>query len=60
MAAEVFGTLAVIYGFNALLAVWVYRNARWHGSDLAAGWALLVVCTGVVGLAVYLFVRGDV
>lgn len=52
----------VIILLNIALLVWVARDAKARGMDSAVLWMLLVMCTSVIGLIIYLLSRpqGDV
>lgn len=49
--------LIVIIALDIALLVWVARDAKARGMDSAVLWMLLVMCTSVVGLIIYLFAR---
>jgi hypothetical protein len=54
------GTLFVLVAILAIdiaLLVWVARDAKSRGMDSAVLWMLLVMCTSVVGLVIYLLSR---
>lgn len=42
---------------NIALLVWVARDAKSRGMDNAVLWMILVLCTSIVGLIIYLFSR---
>jgi cbb3-type cytochrome oxidase subunit 3 len=54
--AGLFGLAALIVWIAVV--VWVYRDAEKHGMN-AAIWALVVLFTHLVGLVIYLIVRGS-
>lgn len=61
---DVFKWLATLASLGLLgawmfLALWVQADARVRGSRAAAGWLLLTLMTGPVGLAVWLVARGE-
>ena len=41
-----------------LIAVWVYRDAEKRGEN-GALWLIIVLITGLIGLIIWLIVRGD-
>jgi hypothetical protein len=41
-----------------LIAVWVYRDAEKRGES-GALWLIIVLITGIIGLIIWLIVRGD-
>ena len=47
-----------LIAFNALLALWVYADAKKHNSHRAL-WPALTLITGLVGWLIYLIVRVD-
>jgi TctA family transporter len=51
--------IAVIWFVVAILiAVWVYRDAESRGES-GALWLIIVLITGIIGLIIWLIVRGD-
>jgi len=42
---------------NIAILVWVARDAKARSMDSAVLWMLLVLCTGLLGLIIYLFSR---
>ena len=51
--------IAVIWFVVAILiAVWVYRDAEKRGES-GALWLIIVLVTGIIGLIIWLIVRGD-
>ncbi len=52
----VFLIVAVI-ALNIALLVWVARDAKARGMDSAVLWMILVMCTGLIGLLIYMFSR---
>ena len=52
----IFFWVAVI-ALNIALLVWVARDAKSRGMDNAVVWMILVMCTSVLGLVIYLFSR---
>lgn len=48
--------IAVI-ALNIALLVWVARDAKSRGMDSAVLWMILVLCTSLLGLVIYLFSR---
>jgi len=60
-----FGILALIIGISVgwfvvaiLIAVWVYRDAEKRGEN-GALWLIIVLITGIIGLIIWLIIRGD-
>jgi hypothetical protein len=49
--------LVVILALDIALLVWVARDAKSRGMDNAVLWMVLVMCTSVVGLIIYLLSR---
>lgn len=43
---------------DILIALWVYRDAEKRGMG-GALWLIIVLLTGIIGLIIYLVVRGD-
>ncbi|MCK4424571.1 hypothetical protein KAU93_02710 [Candidatus Bathyarchaeota archaeon] len=41
-----------------LLCIWVYRDAQSRGMN-GALWLIIVLIAGIIGLIIYLVVRGD-
>ncbi len=51
--------IAVVWFVVAILiAVWVYRDAESRGES-GALWLIIVLVTGIIGLIIWLIVRGD-
>jgi hypothetical protein len=51
--------IAVLWFVVAILiAVWVYRDAEKRGES-GALWLIIVLVTGIIGLIIWLIVRGD-
>jgi len=51
--------IAVLWFVVAILiAVWVYRDAEKRGEN-GALWLIIVLITGILGLIIWLIVRGD-
>ncbi|MFX1521688.1 MAG: zinc ribbon domain-containing protein [Promethearchaeota archaeon] len=50
--------MAVIFIVAILLAVWVYRDAEKRGES-GILWLIIVLITGIIGLIIWLIVRGD-
>ena len=48
----------LIYAIQIAIAIWVYRDAKKRGED-ALLWLLIVLLTGLIGLIVYVLIRGD-
>jgi len=46
-----------LIALNIALLVWVARDAKARGMDNAVLWMLLVMCTSVVGLIIYILSR---
>lgn len=60
-----FGILALMISFAViwfvvaiLIAVWVYRDAEKRGEN-GALWLIIVLIAGIIGLIIWLIVRGD-
>ena len=60
-----FGILALMIAFGVvwfvvaiLIAVWVYRDAEKRGEN-GALWLIIVLIAGIIGLIIWLVVRGD-
>jgi TctA family transporter len=60
-----FGILALMIAISVLwfvvailIAVWVYRDAEKRGEN-GALWLIIVLITGIIGLIIWLIVRGD-
>jgi uncharacterized membrane protein YhaH (DUF805 family) len=47
----------LIIVLNIALLVWVARDAKARGMDNAVVWMILVMCTSIIGLIIYLFSR---
>ncbi len=47
----------IFIALNIALLVWVARDAKSRGMDSAVLWMILVMCTSLVGLVIYLFSR---
>ena len=50
--------MAAIFIVAILLAVWVYRDAESRGES-GILWLIIVLITGIIGLIIWLIVRGD-
>lgn len=50
--------MAAIFLVAILLAVWVYRDAEKRGES-GVLWLIIVLITGIIGLIIWLIVRGD-
>ncbi len=50
--------MAAIFLVAILLAVWVYRDAEKRGES-GILWLIIVLITGIIGLIIWLIVRGD-
>ncbi|MHA2060947.1 MAG: zinc ribbon domain-containing protein [Candidatus Sifarchaeia archaeon] len=50
--------MAAIFIVAILLAVWVYRDAEKRGES-GILWLIIVLITGIIGLIIWLIVRGD-
>ncbi len=50
--------MAAIFIVVILLAVWVYRDAEKRGES-GILWLIIVLITGIIGLIIWLIVRGD-
>jgi len=51
--------IAVVWFVVAILiAVWVYRDAEKRGES-GALWLIIVLITGIIGLIIWLIIRGD-
>jgi len=50
--------IILIYAIQIAIAIWVYRDAKKRGED-ALLWLLIVLLTGLIGLIVYVLIRGD-
>jgi len=50
--------IILIYAIQIAIAIWVYRDAKKRGED-ALLWLLIVLLTGLIGLIIYVLVRGD-
>lgn len=46
-----------VIALNIALLVWVARDAKSRGMDSAVLWMILVMCTSLVGLIIYIFSR---
>lgn len=46
-----------VIALNIALLVWVARDAKSRGMDSAVLWMILVMCTSIVGLIIYIFSR---
>jgi hypothetical protein len=44
----------VIIALNIALLIWVAKDAKSRGMDNAVVWMILVMCTSVIGLVIYL------
>lgn len=60
-----FGILALMIAIGVLwfvvailIAVWVYRDAESRGES-GALWLIIVLITGIIGLIIWLIIRGD-
>ncbi len=60
-----FGILALIIAFAVvwfvvaiLIAVWVYRDAEKRGES-GVLWLIIVLIAGIIGLIIWLIIRGD-
>jgi hypothetical protein len=42
---------------NIAILVWVAKDSKSRGMDNSVLWMILVMCTGVLGLVIYLFAR---
>jgi heme/copper-type cytochrome/quinol oxidase subunit 2 len=51
-------SLIVWFIINVLLCVWIYRDAESRGMN-GALWLIIVFISGIIGLIVYLIVRGE-
>jgi hypothetical protein len=49
--------LVALFVLNIALLVWVARDAKARGMDSSVLWMILVMFTGPIGLAIYLFSR---
>ncbi|MCL4217381.1 MAG: hypothetical protein KJ052_10315 [Candidatus Hydrogenedentes bacterium] len=47
----------VVFALHVALLVWVARDAKSRGMDSAVLWMILVICTGLIGLLIYIFSR---
>jgi uncharacterized membrane protein YhaH (DUF805 family) len=47
----------VWFALNIALLVWVARDAKSRGMDSAVLWMILVMCTGFIGLLIYILSR---
>jgi uncharacterized membrane protein YhaH (DUF805 family) len=47
----------VFFALNIALLIWVARDAKSRGMDSAVLWMVLVMCTSVIGLIIYLASR---
>ena len=45
--------------FTVLIAIWMYNDAKSRGDSNAVAWALLGLIFNVIGLVLYLIVRGS-
>ncbi|RLE68152.1 MAG: hypothetical protein DRJ34_03575 [Thermoprotei archaeon] len=50
--------IILIYAIQIAIAIWVYRDAKKRGED-ALLWLLIVLLTGLIGLIIYVLIRGD-
>jgi len=48
----------LIYAIQIAIAIWVYRDAKKRGED-ALLWLLIVLLTGLIGLIIYVLIRGN-
>ncbi len=61
-ACGLLGSIAIlipiaILALNIALLVWVARDAKSRGMDSAVLWMILVMCTSLVGLLIYVLAR---
>jgi hypothetical protein len=53
-----FGFIIIgIIALNIALLVWVAKDAKNRGMDSPVLWMILVLCTGIIGLIIYILTR---
>ena len=58
IAALMIAFAVVWFVVAILIAVWVYRDAEKRGES-GALWLIIVLITGIIGLIIWLIIRGD-
>ena len=54
----IFGViLLILLAINIAILVWVAKDAKARGMDNSILWMVLVMCTGLLGLIIYLLAR---